>query len=353
MSIELPSPHQEGNNTNQTETIGKNTDTFFKDAELLEKIILQKIENDSFGPTTPKERTNILKTDNTINTLSRSDEVLRSFLERYGVDIALEKISPTLFSIDTSSEDLSDFETLPEGYAYIGGSARSVLARVLKIDTQATPRDIDIVRISTDDSLDEELSMQYMPDDFKHGYGVKEIDEDYFETRDFTINEVLFFQNKIFLSKECLLDTVRGIIRFTNHEKKESYYGEKYYINDKLMAKAVRVAAERFEDGQSAKIEKEVFEFQDINYFHISLHLDRALEQGNNIAQTYVNILKRLKQIPENISTPEKLQEFLKNRSDFVFRFCAKSTLEKEKEMLRDEEFFEKFQDSTAKKLRF
>lgn len=61
---------------------------------------------------------------------------------------------------------------------------------------------------------------KYAEDDLANGHGVTTVEEDYFETRDFTINEVMVADNKIIISKDCLLDTVRGILRITDFEKK-------------------------------------------------------------------------------------------------------------------------------------
>ena len=83
---------------------------------------------------------------------------------------------------------------LPDGYCFIGGVARNIVLAELGNQT-LPPRDIDIVAIKDFDpdmSLVGQLSREHMPDDYAYGHGIKiETLGEYFDRRDFTINEVL------------------------------------------------------------------------------------------------------------------------------------------------------------------
>lgn len=293
---------------------------------------------------TPSERTRVYVRESDIKEKTRYLEIFETFLARYGVAVDLEHIGDRLFAVDVKQADISGLlPELPDGYAFIGGAARAVLGRVIGLGYGMEPRDLDIVRITNDSALDTEIAQRYMPDDYAHGHGVRQIREDYFDSRDLTMNEVLYYQDKLFLTKDCLLDTVRGIIRFSDFERKESWdEGKPYWINDKLLAKALRFAAELTERGLEVEVEEDPYKFEYINDFHMALHLDRALERGYSTAQAYVDKLIEKGQLEENVNTPEALQAHLEDQIySFSFRFCATSQYLAEHRLLGGNDFDE------------
>jgi hypothetical protein len=179
-----------------------------------------------------------------------------------------------------------------------------------------------------------ELSELYMPEDYSHGHGIKREDGHYFETRDFTINELIAGADGIYCTKQCLLDTVRGIVRISDYEIEDSEDedGEEgYYINPKLLAKALRFAAARYMQIGNP----EDYEYFQIDAFHMALHLDRALEDGHEVAQRYVDNLQEHQQLPPDVVTPKDLHEYLEPRIyNFVFRFADRLSLEEEEELV-------------------
>ena len=188
--------------------------------------------------------------------------------------------------------------------------------------------------LRADEDLMENLSEMYMPDDYKHGYGVKKENEEYFKTRDFTINEVFATKDAVYCTKQCLLDTLRGVVRFSEYEKQESWSGYPYYVHPKLLAKALRLAVT-----SNLKISDEgVYDVQCIDEFHMALHLDRALGQGEHVARGYVEELRTKNQIPQDIFEPEDLIAYLNQYTDFVFRFDEKARIEEERQMVNDED---------------
>lgn len=147
-------------------------------------------------------------------------------------------------------------------YGFKGGAAREILLWALgMIDhSEIKPRDLDLIRLSNQfnvensiTSLDNKLAGMLSPEDVTFGYGVEEIDsiENLLGKTDFTVNEVcLMFRDDgvkksatLYLSKDCLFDTIDGVIRLSQYELDRfdfSSYGD---VNQsfKLLAKTVRL----------------------------------------------------------------------------------------------------------------
>jgi hypothetical protein len=223
---------------------------------------------------------------------------------------------------------------LPQNYALKGGAARVTLEKALGINTNALARDIDICYIGSAEEEDIELSKSlaesYADEDLQNGHGVETLEENYFQSRDFTINEVLVVNNVILLSKQALLDTLRSIIRFSEFEKTNFYYQENYneekevsvrFVNNKLASKALRLISEK--EGFDF-IDSDFFDHKSINDFHMALHLDRAMEIGPEVADRFVQKLKDYRQIPADINGPIECISYLNEYTDFVFRHNEK-----------------------------
>ncbi len=269
----------------------------------------------------------IQKKERLVDIVSKHEAVMRKLLAAVGVDVPLEKVGKKLFRIPFEKKDLFLGE-LPQGYAYRGGAARALLHRKLGTDSFASPRDVDISYVGENENvtLSHELAQKFSPDDFAHGYGVSLLDSDHFETQDFSINELLATADGMYLTTQCLLDNARGILRFSEFEKKESFRGNPYFVNPKLLAKALRFIA----DKDLRFWNNEVFEFQEIDAFHMALHLDRSLEIGYETAVKYVDELRKARQIPSEIKTPENLIAFLNEETDFIFRFSERAHIDAE-----------------------
>lgn len=105
---------------------------------------------------------------------------------------------------------------LPEGVAVVWWAARSLLCEMLDADPINHVRDIDYVLLQPSTTLmadmREELSNMF----WCHPYEAeqsRDIEGDYFETRDFTINEVYATPNTIVYSPQCLEDTIQWVIQ--------------------------------------------------------------------------------------------------------------------------------------------
>lgn len=208
-------------------------------------------------------------------------------------------------------------EQVPEGYAYKGGAARALLLRTMGIDQNSSPRDIDVVRLLEKEpypNADTEIAAKFMPDDFQTGYGVEPLEslKKYFDTRDFTCNEILATNSEIFTTETALLDTLRRIIRITPYQKSVNIKNEN--AEDKILAKTLRFYAESVQHADPAFLgddEEYALEQYFISPFWLAVQLDRAYEQGERVAEEYVRQLIDHKKIPETVSTPAEAAEYL------------------------------------------
>ena len=275
--------------------------------------------------------------------LSWDAKLLMRWLRRYHkIEVEIRELTDGRFSI--SIESLPEaVPSLPVGYGYKGGAARVILEHVLNLP-ETSPRDLDLVylgdSLAEDHDISSQLAEAYMPDDYTHGYGVESLEENYFDSRDFTLNEVLYDGQDIVFTKACLIDVMRNIIRFSDYEKEESYRGDDFFIKPKLMAKALRLVSDaRVKGKERARLADETEGLQEIyiDEFHISLHLDRAIEQGLEVAQGYVDELVGRGFLPKDIYTVREAYDYLVYQTDFVFRSATTMEMQRELDFLEDE----------------
>lgn len=277
------------------------------------------------------ERKHFTSVDSSIlSGASEYEKTLGHILERYGCNANVEKIGNGLFRIPLAHHYL---QRLPDGYGYIGGAARATLLRELGIDQDAQPRDKDIVRILDKDILgvDAELAQKYSAEDCAHGHGVQELQPDYFKTRDFTINETLVCGDWVYITKDCLLDTVRRILRFTKFEKSNEDENGDYAVSEKLLTKAVRLSSEEIARGRKLEMQnKEAYQFANIRPFYIALHLDRAFKKGDDVASEYVRQLVSLGQLPDSVRGPIQAMDYLLQAMEnpYIFQYAPEAIMD-------------------------
>lgn len=153
-----------------------------------------------------------------------------------------EKIETIVSAADPALLYELGLDRLPAGVAIMGGAARAILLGSRYGDYDAAVRDVDLVVVDelASHTIDfAELSREYMPDDYAHGYGVGSTPIDaYFSTRDFTINEVLVVDGVIISSRQCDEDLRKNTIRASEYEIESNGT-----IGPKLKAKALLLAA--------------------------------------------------------------------------------------------------------------
>ena len=270
-------------------------------------------------------RENVEEREEIIEDMSISD-----MIEQYeGEAENIIEVNEKSVAVSVESHFMED--RLPDEYGYSGGAARALLLRNLDIDSQAEPRDIDIIRFSEEEPVegkDIDLAREYMPKDFEFGDGVRPFagENEYFKTRDLTVNQVYATDDKVVATKKAIKDNIRHILRVTDHEK-NNFGG----VGPKMMSKMIRFYADRIEKyGQAelADTDENDFENYFINPFWLAVQLDRAYENGSETAMRYIKELKTKNQIPEEITTigeaANYLLDLMRDSDTFYFRCVDK-----------------------------
>lgn len=239
---------------------------------------------------------------------------IKEVLAIYGVkDVTIREQENGWLELQVNSHFSDD--RLPEGYGYKGGAARALLLRALGIDSHIQPRDIDILRFTEhepESGLDLQLEEHYMPVDSSHGHGIDTVvdKENYFATRDLTLNEVLATDTEITATRACIVDSVRHIIRATKFETDD--YGEP---NPKVLIKMIRFYAEAINRYDQATLVDDISEYRYEEYFMspfwLGLHLDRAYEQSPATAELYLRELLKRDQLPQDCDTLSRAAKYL------------------------------------------
>lgn len=210
-----------------------------------------------------------------------------------------------------------DLPELPEGLAIMGGTARSVARRIVTDDTEPV-RDLDLVYIpelgDSDAKLSsaelDDLSKEYMPDNYMYGHGIQTEElENYFLTRDFTMNQCLIYQDKIMLTRAARDDLRENIIRpsYDTQPNAETPISEKLFLKALMMKAMLAVAGvsatlEEFGMGQiNEEMAERVREGEDLRLGapNIAPALNRAMSQGAEVTQEFVNALVESGVVPD------------------------------------------------------
>ena len=217
-------------------------------------------------------------------------------------------------------------EKLPSGIAIMGGVARSVAREILTGEKEPI-RDIDLVEITdnedestVDPELLDELAQTYMSDDYAFGHGIGlDTLEDYFSTRDFTINECLIKDGKLLVSELAENDFKENIIRPTYYEA--PYDGDK--LSGRLFLKAILMQTVISQISESIPLLEDVHvNFQYIGDFDTAVFLNKAMSRG---VETAVKVTENLAEwgvvYPEFAGRPMALaKDLLTNAYNFKFR---------------------------------
>ncbi len=274
-------------------------------------------------------------------------------LEKYGIELA-DLSTDQYTEVDSEVQPIfripvkSHFSEarLPEGYGYAGGAARSLLLRNLGVDSGSVPRDIDVVRLVEDEpepGSDRKIALAFMPDDFSHGHGVRnESDRQaYFDTRDLTINQILATDHEIFATRAAVLDTVRHVLRPTQHETAQ-FDGR---VGPKVLAKMLRLYSDLIHKYDDAAIELGGDELDAvfISGFYLAVQLDKAVELSYEAGQRFVDELISRQRLPVEIRTVEDAANyFLESVCDFHYRHAPTEQFEAEDALVDEYEHLAK-----------
>jgi len=247
---------------------------------------------------------------------------IRELLERYHASLndltQCEQLGEHIFRARIEPQNIVSIDV---GYGFKGGAARVALVRSLgmRIDD---PRDYDVIRLEGEyndpnyQKQDIDMAQKWMPSDFNTGHGVECVGDiaRYMNTRDFTINEVMVYNEYVYFSEQCLQDTLQRVIRLSQYERKGSHDERDKQTNDnKLLAKAVRMYAESLLSDRYALEDLLEYRFNRdaIDPFFIAVHLDRAMERGFVHAKKFVELLHEKRHIPPEIHSPSLAVRYL------------------------------------------
>ena len=123
-------------------------------------------------------------------------------MENYKKKFEKERIEIISQEVPQEIKDLnpvySQIDKMPKGCAVIGGAARSLAFMMINPKNRELipARDVDVAYFENEISQDEaDVYAEYFsPDDFSHNHGAQEISniEEYMNTRDFTMNQVIY-----------------------------------------------------------------------------------------------------------------------------------------------------------------
>ncbi|MDO4271744.1 MAG: hypothetical protein Q4C83_02045 [Candidatus Saccharibacteria bacterium] len=231
------------------------------------------------------------------------------------------------YSLPTKILERYDFiEKLPSGVAVMGGTARSIAREILTGEREPI-RDIDLVNISDEngeskvdwETLDD-LAEKYMPDDYAYGHGIQsETLNDYFLSRDFTINQSLVLDGKLLISEAAYNDFEENIIRPTYYETQDGWVSGRIFLKSILMQSVVS----RF--SSSVPTVEDVQTDHEISDFDLALFLNKAMSRGAEVAREFTYNLADWDVISEDYAgRPLALaKEVIGNTWNFEFRLTA------------------------------
>lgn len=191
-------------------------------------------------------------------------------------------------------ERYSFLSELPHGVAVIGGVARSIAREIITGEREPI-RDIDLINITDEEGNSEvdydtlnELSRNFMPDDYTFGHGIGDDTLDhYFRTRDFTVNQSLIKDGKLIVSNFAYNDFQENIIRPTYFE--HPYDGND--IGSRLFLKALMMRSVFSQISDSIPLIEDMERPGYIGSFDIALFLNKAMSRGARTARIFTEDL--------------------------------------------------------------
>ena len=172
----------------------------------------------------------------------------------------------------------------------MGGVARSI-AREIITNEREPIRDIDLVNIvdedgnsEVDDDTLDALSRKYMPDDYTFGHGIgNDTLENYFKTRDFTINQSLIKDGKLIVSDYAYNDFQENIIRPTYYERPY----EDDDVSSRMFLKALMMRSVLSQISESVPLIEDMYRPDCIGSFDVALFLNKAMSRGAETARSF------------------------------------------------------------------
>lgn len=186
---------------------------------------------------------------------------------------------------------------LPERIAIIGGMARSIARELVTGENKnhrEPVRDIDLVNIIDNDgscyvspAVRDQLSAEYMPDIFEQNQRMSnDTLEHYFDSRDFTVNQVMIMNGQLILSNAAKNDFQENIIRPSHFEKPR----ESSWLKSNVAVKALFMKAATEDFSESVPTLEDV-SFGRIVPSDVAFNMNRAMERGIETAHAFTREL--------------------------------------------------------------
>lgn len=175
-------------------------------------------------------------------------------------------------------------QELPSGIAVIGGAARSIARAAINGEHEPI-RDVDLCHLVDVSEVSEEeldnLGRKFMPDDYANGHGVQSATvNEYFSSRDFTVNEVLIHNGKAVLTPAAYKALKLNIVELSAYEAEQG-------VSSRMCCKALYLAC-TFEAILEGPIDYRVpCCTEELNAFDCALFLNKAMSRSRCIAERY------------------------------------------------------------------
>ena len=229
-------------------------------------------------------------------------------MENYKKKFEKERIEIISQEVPQEIKDLSpiysQIDKMPKGCAVIGGAARSLAFMMINPKNRELipARDVDVAYFEDEISQEEAdaYAEYFSPDDFSHDHGAQEISniEEYMNTRDFTMNQVIYKDGRLIASRAAIRDIYKGIINPCDDRYGEDdwgYWDENNYISTRLALKAVlqqTVLKEYIDDIKiNDKIRNDQFyidDFSPYNGFELALAIQKSFDWGDDFPEKFL-----------------------------------------------------------------
>lgn len=212
-------------------------------------------------------------------------------------EIISQKIPENIKEIYPIFEDI---DKMPKGCAVIGGAARNLAFYVANpsIEGVIPTRDVDIAFFPDEISKDEAdiYAEKFSPEDYAHDHGAQEIFDiqEYMDSRDFTMNQVIYKDGELMMSRAAIRDIYKGVINPCDGRGDYWDYDEDD-ISTRLTMKAVLQETVLSENIKNIKINDRIYcsrfgydGYSSYDGFQLALAIQKSFYYGGSIPQKFI-----------------------------------------------------------------
>lgn len=189
---------------------------------------------------------------------------------------------------------------MPKGCAVIGGAARNLAfyAANPSVEGVIPIRDVDIAFFPDEISKDEAdiYAEKFSPEDYTYGHGAQEIFdiEEYMGGRDFTMNQIIYKDGELIMSRAAIRDIYKGVINPC--DGCDNYWGyDEDDISTRLAIKAILQETVLNENVKNIKINDKIYcsrfgrdGYSSYDGFQLALVIQKSFDYGENIPRKFI-----------------------------------------------------------------